>query len=496
MLAAAIPDERAARDPAGACIADERQELDNARFKETVSAVAALLADAGLRPGGVLAIMLPNRVELITSMFAAWRLGAAVTPVNPALTGQEARYQIDDAGAHVVVADGASAAKLEGGGYRIVPVEDVTSPARSPEPEPEPEPVPVQAGPGTLALLIYTSGTTGRPKGVMLDHANVLATAELIVAWFEMTEETRSLLVLPLFHVNGVMVSVVSPLLAGGTTYIAERFDAATFWATVQRARPTFFSAVPTIYALLVSQPGEQADTKNLRYVICGAAPMPRELIGEFEQRFGVPVVEGYGLSECTVVCTANPVHGVRQAGSVGLALPGVEVGVVDAAGQLLPAGQAGEVVVRGPNVMRGYLGRPAESAEVLRGGWLHTGDVGRFDDAGYLTLVDRVKDLIIRGGENIYPKEIEDVLYAHPAVLEAAVVGRPDAVFGEQPVAFVALRPGRSVVPDELIGHCQGSLARYKVPREVYLETVLPKNAVGKIAKPMLRERLRAARG
>jgi hypothetical protein len=206
-------------------------------------------------------------------------------------------------------------------------------------------------------------------------------------------------------------------------------------------------------------------------------------------------VVEGYGLSECTVVCTANPVHGVRKAGSVGLALPGVEVGVVDSAGQLLPAGQAGEVVVRGPNVMRGYLGRPVESAEVLRGGWLHTGDVGRFDDDGYLTLVDRVKDLIIRGGENIYPKEIEDVLYAHPAVLEAAVVGRPDAVFGEQPVAFVALRPGRSVVPANLIEHCLGFLARYKVPREVYIEKVLPKNPVGKIAKPMLRERLRAER-
>ena len=242
----------------------------------------------------------------------------------------------------------------------------------------------MQAEPGTPALLIYTSGTTGRPKGVILDHGNVRATAELIVAWFEMTEETRSLLVLPLFHVNGIMVSVVSPLLAGGSTFIAERFDAATFWATVGQARPTFFSAVPTICALLVSRPGEQADTKNLRYVICGAAPMPRELIREFEQRFGVPVVAGYGLPECTVVCTANPVHGVRKAGSVGLALPGVEVGVAGPAGELLPAGQAGEVVVRGPNVMRGYLRRPAESAEVLRGGWLHTGDVGRFDDDGY----------------------------------------------------------------------------------------------------------------
>jgi long-chain acyl-CoA synthetase len=404
MLAAAIPDERAARDPAGTCIADERQELDNARFAQTVSAVAALLADAGLRRGGVLAVMLPNRVELITGMFAAWRLGAAVTPVNPALTGQEARYQIDDAGANVVIADGASAAKLAGGGYRIIPVQDVTSPARPGQP------APAQAEPGTPALLIYTSGTTGRPKGVILDHRNVQATAELIVSWFEMAGETRSLLVLPLFHVNGIMVSVVSPLLAGGSTFIAERFDAATFWATVGQARPTFFSAVPTIYALLVSRPGEQADTKNLRYVICGAAPMPRELIREFEQRFGVPVVEGYGLSECTVVCTANPVHGVRKAGSVGLALPGVEVGVAGPAGELLPAGQAGEVVVRGPNVMRGYLGRPAESAEVLRAGWLHTGDVGRFDDDGYLTLVDRVKDrfceffFLFRTGRGIPP--------------------------------------------------------------------------------------------
>jgi acyl-CoA synthetase (AMP-forming)/AMP-acid ligase II len=205
-------------------------------------------------------------------------------------------------------------------------------------------------------------------------------------------------------------------------------------------------------------------------------------------------VVEGYGLSECTVVCTLNPLQGVRKAGTVGLPMPGIDVGVVDAANRLLPARQAGEVVVRGPNVMRGYLGRPEETAEVLRGGWLHTGDVGRFDDDGYLTLVDRVKDLIIRGGENIYPKEIEDVLHAHPAVLEAAVVGQPDSVFGEQPVAFVTLRPGFAVVPEDLIEHCRRSLARYKVPREVHIEQALPKNAVGKIAKPVLRQRLRDA--
>ena len=486
VTAAAIPDQRALRDPAGACIADERQVLDNAGFADRVTAVAAVFAAAGLGRGGVLAVMLPNRVELVTSMFAAWRLGAAVTPVNPALTAQEARYQVDDAGATLVVADDAAAALLGDGPYRIIGLTEVTAPVAPPAPPA------LVTDPGALALLIYTSGTTGRPKGVMLDHASISATAELITGWFDMTPDTRCLLVLPLFHVNGIMVSVVSPLLAGGSAFIAERFHAASFWATVEQVKPTFFSAVPTIYALLASRPGPPPDTRSLRFVICGAAPMPRQLIGEFEDRFGVPVVEGYGLSECTVACTLNPLHGLRKAGSVGLPLPGIDVGVVNQADQLLPAGQAGEVVVRGPNVMRGYLGRPEETADVLRGGWLHTGDVGRFDDDGYLTLVDRVKDLIIRGGENIYPKEIEDVLHAHPAVLEAAVVGQPDPVFGEQPVAFVTLRPGHTAVPEDLIEHCRPSLARYKMPRAVYIEETLPKNAVGKIAKPVLRERLR----
>jgi long-chain acyl-CoA synthetase len=485
VIAAEIPDERAQRDPGGPCIADERQELDNTAFAERVLAVAAVFAAAGLRCGDVLAIMLPNRVELITSMFAAWRLGAAVTPVNPALTAQEARYQIADAGATLIVADDTAAVMLRDGPGRVIGLGAVTDPASAAAP---PALVTDQ---DTLALLIYTSGTTGRPKGVMLDHANIGATARIIIDWFEMTADTRSLLVLPLFHVNAIMVSVVSPLLAGGSTFVAERFHAASFWTMVEKVRPSFFSAVPTIYALLTARPGPPPDTRGLRFVICGAAPMPRQLIGEFEQQFGVPVVEGYGLSECTVCCTANPLHGLRKAGSVGRPMPGIDVAVMDEADKMLPAGQVGEVVVRGPNVMRGYLGRPEETSQTLRGGWLHTGDVGRFDDDGYLTLVDRVKDLIIRGGENIYPKEIEDVLYAHPGVLEAAVVGQQDRVFGEQPVAFVALRAGFDVAPGDLIEHCRRSLARYKVPREVYIEETLPKNALGKIAKPVLRTRL-----
>jgi long-chain acyl-CoA synthetase len=259
--------------------------------------------------------------------------------------------------------------------------------------------------------------------------------------------------------------------------------------------QPTFFSAVPTIYALLTAQPADvKPDTSSLRHVICGAAPMPAEAIRAFEARYGVPVVEGYGLSECTVVATANPMDGVRKHGTVGVPLPGQQVRVVDPKDAPLPAGESGEVVIQGPNVMRGYLGRPEETERTLRGGWLHTGDVGRFDEDGYLVLVDRLKDMIIRGGENIYPKEIEEVLYAHPSVFEAAVVGRPHAVYGEEPVAFVAFRDGATAQPDELIEHCRHSLARFKTPRAIFVEDALPKNPVGKIDKPSLRRRVTPA--
>jgi acyl-CoA synthetase (AMP-forming)/AMP-acid ligase II len=356
---------------------------------------------------------------------------------------------------------------------------------------------PPRTHPGDVALLIYTSGTTGRPKGVILDHANVAAETAMIVDWFTMTADVRCLLVLPLFHVNGIMLSVLSPLVAGGSTAIAPRFDAKRFWPLVERVRPTFFSAVPTIYAMLTAQPSDvRPDLSSLNYVVCGAAPMPADAIRAFEARYGVPIVEGYGLSECTVAATANPPDGERKPGTVGLPLPGQEVKVVGADDAPLPAGERGEVVIRGPNVMRGYLGKPEETARTLRGGWLHTGDVGRFDEDGYLVLVDRLKDMIIRGGENIYPKEIEDVLYAHRSVFEAAVVGRPHPLFGEEPVAFVALHPGISAGTEDLIEHCRLSLARFKVPREIFIEASLPKNPVGKIAKPALRGRVSSATG
>jgi long-chain acyl-CoA synthetase len=486
MHLAGLPDERAASDPRGPCLADGRRVLDNAGFAAEVRRLSGALVEMGVGPGDVVAVVLANSVELVSIMFAAWRLGAVLTPVNPALTRPEAQYQVADSGAQLVVVDESSWSKVEDGVARVCAVDellrrDVATAVKARSTEPD-----------ELALMIYTGGTTGRPKGVMLDHANLVATAAMIVDWFEMTAADRCLLVLPLFHVNGIMVSVVSPLVAGGCTVIAPRFDPTTFWDLVERVRPTFFSAVPTIYAMLTGLPPEvRPDTASLRCVVCGAAPMPAAAIAEFEDRYGVPILEGYGQSEGTVVTTANPLRGLHKPGTVGLPLPGQEVRVVGKDDEPLPSGQVGQVTVRGPNVMRGYLGKPAETAETLRGGWLHTGDLGRFDQDGYLILVDRLKDMIIRGGENIYPKEIEDALYAHPSVFEAAVVGQADPLFGEQPVAFVVLRPGLPVEPDELIEHCTHVLAKFKVPRAVFVEADLPKTPIGKIAKPELRARL-----
>jgi acyl-CoA synthetase (AMP-forming)/AMP-acid ligase II len=486
MHLAALPDQRAASDPGGSCLADGRRELDNATFAAEVRGMFSALVELGIGPGDVVAVVLPNSVDLVTVMFAAWRLGAALTPVNPALTEHEALYQVTDSGARLVVVDDVSLSKVKGAVARVCVIDELLrrdDPTDAGPPRTEPE---------ELALVIYTGGTTGRPKGVMLDHANLAATAAMIVEWFEMTGADRCLLVLPLFHVNGIMVSVVSPLVAGGSTVIAPRFDPKTFWDLVQRFRPTFFSAVPTIYAMLTGLPAEvRPDTSSLRCAVCGAAPMPAAAIGDFEDRYGVGILEGYGQSEGTVVTTANPLNGTRKPGTVGLPLPGQEVLIVGDDDEPVTSGQVGEVTVRGPNVMRGYLGKPEETAHTLRGGWLHSGDVGRFDDDGYLVLVDRLKDMIIRGGENIYPKEIEDALYAHSSVADAAVVGRPDPLFGEEPVAFIVLRPGLVAEPDELIEHCRTLLAKFKVPRAVYITTDLPKTPIGKIAKSVLRERL-----
>ncbi|GAA4815347.1 class I adenylate-forming enzyme family protein [Nocardioides caeni] len=489
---ARIPFLREERDPGGRCLSEGGRSLDNAAFAAAVRRLAGRLAELGVAPGDNVAVMLPNCAEIVTTMFAAWYGGSALTPVNPALTDDEALYQLEDSSSVVVVGDERARALAATLDIAWVDVRSIHATSERPVPpvgQPGPDDAPV-AQPDDFALVIYTSGTTGRPKGVLLDHANITAMSSSLVDHFQLTAADTSLLVLPLFHANGLIAGVVSVLRAGGDVVVAPRFSPSTFWELVEEHRPTYFSAVPTMYAVLEDRTGHPVDTSSLRFAICGAAPMPADLITRFEDRFGIPVVEGYGLSEGSVASTINPLAGPRKPGTVGIALPGQEVAVVSATGEHLSTGLRGEVVIRGANVMRGYLGRPEETTKVLRDGWLHTGDVGTIDEDGYLRIVDRIKELIIRGGENIYPKEIEECLYTHPSVLEAAVVGRPDPVLGEVPVAFVAARPGLTLSEDELRGHCAVSLAPFKIPAAFHVLAELPKNAVGKLVKAQLSER------
>ncbi len=481
MNLAALPDHRAATAPHAPAVADDHLDLDNTAFLDAVRRAAAALRAHGVRPGSVVAVMLPNRTEFVVALFAAWRLGASVTPISPTLVPAEVAYQVADAGSVVLIVDRDVEVQAS-----TLHVDDLTGDPDGADPIDNPD--------DALALLIYTSGTTGRPKGVMLDHGNVNAMCAMVIEGFELTQADHSLLILPLFHVNGIVVSILSPLIAGGRATIAGRFNPATFFPRIESSRATYFSAVPTIYTMLAGLPAEvQPDISSVRFAVCGAAPASVELLERFENRYGIGLIEGYGLSEGSCASTGNPLNGKRKPGTVGIPLPGQEIRIVDPAGRTVPDGEIGEVIIKGPNVMRGYLNRPEETAKTIVDGWLHTGDVGRFDDEGYLVLVDRAKDMIIRGGENIYPKEIESVVYQLPEIAEAAVVGRASALYGEEPVLFASLNTGTDLTADEIVAHLRDSLSKYKLPVEITLLDELPKNPVGKIDKPSLRKTLTA---
>ena len=461
------------------CLRDDRGELTYDEFELRAGAVAEQFAELGVGKGSVVAIMLPNRIELLTAIVAAWRLGAAATPINPVFTATEADYQITDADADLVIVGDASVSsagrlKLVVDDLRVKPMGELPGPATSES---------------DLALLIYTSGSTGKPKGVMLAHSNVSAMASMMDEALKLSTDDHCLLVLPLFHVNAICVSFLATMLSGGQLSILSRFHPVEFLQAVEKLRPTYFSAVPTIYMHLLALPAEfQADPSSIRFAICGAAPASEELLRGFEERYGFPLLEGYGLTECTCAATANPLDGERKVGTVGIALPGQTVAIMGPDGALVPTGERGEVVLKGDNIMQGYLNRAEATAETLGDGWLHTGDVGILDEDGYLRLVDRIKDMIIRGGENIYPKEIETVLQHDPAVIEAAVVGQPHPIYGEVPVAYVALHPERTVTAESMRASCAEQLTKIKVPVTITILDALPKNPVGKIDKPTLR--------
>ena len=476
--------------------------------------VARGLIRIGLAPGERSAILLPNGIHYLRAFYGAACAGIVSVPVNTFLAPAEVVSILNDSGAAALVTTRRRLAALAPHLSRlpslrrliVVPGEEGPAAALPPWAlevrwesvlEGGAAALPPPPRSGQMAVLTYTSGTTGRIKGVMLSHSNLLANARSCIEAVKVNEKDRLLLFLPMFHSLTQTVCMVTPLLAALTVIILPGVDRAAIGAALRRYRPTIFLAVPAIYAAMAERrPGFVARRLNsVRLYLCGGAPLTVEVLRRFERGWRRPLCEGYGLSEASPAVCLSPVDGERRGGSVGPAMPGVEVRLVREDGSEAAVGDIGEVLVRGANVMIGYYQRPGETAGVLRDGWLHTGDLGRLDGDGYLYLVGRRKEMLIFRGMNIYPREVEEVLAAHPAVAEAAVVGLGDQQRGEVPHAAVALRPGASVSDQELRAYCRERLARYKVPRSILMMAALPRNATGKIRKERIRQSIEAVR-
>jgi long-chain acyl-CoA synthetase len=367
--------------------------------------------------------------------------------------------------------------------------------------QPATSPPGVRVDPGDIALLQYTGGTTGTPKGAMLSHAGIVANTLQIRAWlsdFREGAETM-VLVLPLFHVFGMGACMNLMVQGAGTMVLLPQFKTHDVLQAISRYRATLFPGVPSMYVALNNAPDlSRFDLTSLRHCFSGAAPLPREVQETFEARTGGRVVEGYGMTEVNA-CIITPLRGLRKPGSIGVPVPDVEARIVDleSGTMSLPPGQVGELVVRGPQQLRGYWNRPEDTADILRAGWVYTGDIARMDADGYFSIVDRKKEMILSGGFNVYPRDVEEALYLHPQVREAAVIGVPDAFLGEAVKAFVVPRAGMSPTPEEIIVFCREHLTGYKVPRSVELRESLPKTLIGKVLRrALLEEELEKRKG
>jgi len=461
--------------------------------------VSGLLRQIGAGVRSRVVLVSPNVPEFGAGYLGILMAGATVVPLNPMLKAEEVRYVLDDSGAAAMVGVEASLPLLRAaraGLGRRCPILCLDGPAAG-ETSDVSLPEAVRFGPRApaacgsaedVAVCLYTSGTTGRPKGALLSHGNLVANVQSFRAVLHVSEDDVFLAALPLFHAYGATVLFLEPLSMGATIVVEPRFLPEAVLRAMAQQRVTLFAGVPSMYAMLAASPRLAGDLSSLRLCISGGAPLPVAVAEAFEAKYGIPIYEGYGPTECAPVLTVNPPFGTRKLGSVGPPIPQVDLRVVDDQGNALPPGQVGEIVARGPNVMQGYLNRPAETSEVLRDGWYHTGDLGRVDEDGYYYIVDRKTDLILVGGLNVYPCEVEAVLGGHPAVAEVAVVGVPDPIRGESPKAFVILRNGQQVATQDLLQWCRQRLANYKVPRSIAVVADLPRTVTGKILKAELR--------
>lgn len=503
------------------------------QLKEKTDRLATALHGLGVKKGDRVAIMLPNCPQAVLSYYAVLRLGAVAVMTNPLYTERELSHQLKDSGAETIIildlfcekalnvlpetslkniiATGIQEyltfplnllyplkAKRQGqkpgvpGGRGILPFKELLR--NSP-----PTPPPVEIDPEKdLALLQYTGGTTGVSKGAMLTHKNLVANVLQLRAWLSDCRDggERIMCVLPFFHVYGMTVCMNFSIYTGAVMILIPRFEIDTVLKQVNKYSPTLFPGVPSIYVAIISHPEiRKYNISSIRACISAAAPLPVEVQEKFEEITGGKLVEGYGLSETSPSTHCNPFYGERVNGSIGLPLPGTDAKIMDLeTGSVeMPVGEVGELCVKGPQVMQGYWNMPEETAQALRGGWFYTGDMARMDEKGFFYIVDRKKDLVIAGGFNIYPREVEEVLYEHPKVKEAVVAGIPDSYRGETLKAYIVLREGEETSGEDIKDFCRKHLAPYKVPKQVEFRPELPKSLVGKILRRVLVEEERA---
>ena len=489
-------------------------ELDGA-----ITKFASGLEKLGIKQGDHIALLLGNSPHFIISLYGALRLGVTVIPINPIYTADEIGYILNNGDVKAVVALDLALPLVEKVHAFLPKIEQYVFCETKPESlvQSEIENLSVYPkmksfsevvalgeltfqGPelndDDVAIILYTSGTTGKPKGAMLTHRNLYSNAKDVADYLKMNNDDRVVTVLPMFHVFCLTVALNAPLLSGATLLIAPKFSPKEIFALIKGYEATVFAGVPTMYNFLYQFPdGHPDDLKSLRLCISGGASLPVALLKNFEQKFNVLVSEGYGLSEASPVSCFNPLDRPRKPGSIGTSILRVENKVVDELGEDVPVGSVGELIVRGPNVMKGYYKMPEETAATIRNGWLHTGDMARMDEEGYFYIVDRKKDLIIIGGYNVYPREVEEVIYNHPDVVEVAVVGVPEPNQGEAVNAYVVSKNPK-LSKEQIIEYCKEHLAKYKVPTTIEFLEELPKNTTGKILRRALKAQVTQAVG
>jgi long-chain acyl-CoA synthetase len=464
-------------------------ELSYAALDEGSARVAGMLKAAGVGPGDRVGIMLPNVPYFPVAYYGVLRLGAVVVPMNVLLKGREVRYYLEDPGAKALIAwHGFAEAAQEGASE--LPVETfIVTPGEFEQQLGEAEPAreTVDRDEQDTAVILYTSGTTGSPKGAELTHANMLTNCQVATeSVICVTEDDRLLGALPLFHSFGQTCGMNVSINARATVSLIPRFDPVKALEILERDKITIFEGVPTMYNALLAVPDhDRYDTSSLRVCVSGGASLPVETLRSFDEAFGCKILEGYGLSETSPVASFNHPHKERKPGSIGTPIEGVEMKAIDDDGNEVPQGEPGEIAIRGHNVMKGYWRKPDATAEAIDDdGWFKSGDIATVDEEGYFFIVDRKKDLIIRGGYNVYPREIEEVLYGHPAILEVAVLAVPHDELGEEVGAAVVLNEGAEATADEIRNYCKGEVAAYKYPRHVWFLAELPKGPTGKILK------------